>query len=325
MNKFKTKKYNYLELIYIFLLLLLVILLVLLPRNSISSFYEGVSIWATKILPTLLPFFIITKILSNTKLIPYIEKKVSPLTNKLYGVSGVAGYIYIMSIISGYPVGAKITRDFYQNGKLTKGQAETITAFTSTSGPLFILGTVAISLFSNSKMGIIILLSHYIGAIINGLLYRQKHKDLTPPPHTITTSKESINSIITSSISSILSIGGFVALFYMLINLIITLNIFSPITTILSFIGIDRSISTALLSGIIEVTTGEIMLNQIGLSTDLAIIFSTAIISFGGLSIHAQAYTYLQDFNMPYKKFLLQKLTHSILSTLTCLLLLCIV
>ena len=93
----------------------------------------------------------------------------------------------------------------------------------------------------------------------------------------------------------------------------------------LKIIGVDKNISISILSGILEITTGEIMLSSLALPQNLSIIISTALVSFGGLSIHAQAYSYLQDFDMPYRKFLLQKITHCILATLVSFLLLCIV
>ncbi len=318
MNKSKTKKINYLEIIYILLLITLIMLLVILPKNSISSFYDGIKIWATKILPSLLPFFILTQLLSSTPIISYLEKKISPITKKMYGVGGSSGYIYIMSIISGYPVGAKITSDLYESGKISRSEAISITSFTSTSGPLFILGTVAVGMLGNIKLGVIILLSHYIGALLNGLIYRCRKNIQTNNIVTIQSSNTS--SIIWSSIQSVLNIGAYVSLFYMIINLLLTLNIFSPLAKILSNIGVSSEITYGVLSGLIEVTTGQLLLAKSNLSIKLITILSTFIISFGGLSIHAQAYSYLQKFDMPYPLFLLQKLTHAILSTIIAIL-----
>lgn len=317
----KTKKIDYLQLLYIIFILFIISLLLLLPKNSISSFYDGVTIWATKVLPTLLPFFILTKILSSTKLIPFIEKKISLVTKKLYGVGGVAGYIYIMSIISGYPVGAKLTSDLYIDGKITRNEAISITSFTSTSGPLFIIGSVAVGLFDNIKIGIIILLSHYIGAILNGLLYRNKTAITSTPTKRYATEKISITNAMSSSILAVLNIGGFIALFYMIISLLLSLNVFYPITKLLSLLGLNEKVTTAILSGLIEVTTGEIILSKLTLSPLLSTAISTFVISFGGLSIHAQAYTYLNTFDMPYRKFLLQKLTHATIATIVAIML----
>ncbi len=326
MNKIKTKKYYYLELLYTLLLLSAITLIVILPRNSINSFYDGISVWATKVLPSLLPFFILTKLLSSTNFIPYISKKLTPITKKLYGIDGYGGYIYLMSIISGYPMGAKITSELYKDGRITKGQAHTITAFTSTSGPLFIIGTIGIALFSSSRLGIIVLVSHYAGALLNGLLYRCREQGREIVTHSHTKDNQNILvSAVSSSITAILNIGVFIALFYMIADLVITLDLFSPLLFILEKISINRNISLSVLSGILEVTTGEIMLSHAQISLMSATIISTALVSFGGLSIHAQAYSYLQDFEMPYYKFFLQKVTHSILSTFVSFLLLCIV
>lgn len=314
MNKSKTKKINYLEIIYITLILSIILLLVILPKASISSFYDGLEVWATKILPSLLPFFILTQLLSSTPIIPYLEKKISPITQKLYGVGGSSGYIYIMSIISGYPVGAKITSDLYESNKISRNEAISITSFTSTSGPLFILGTVAVGMLGNIKIGLIILISHYIGALLNGLIYRCRKN--IPTNNAIAIQSLNTSNIIWSSIQSVLNIGAYVSLFYMIINLLLTLNIFSPLAKILSHIGISKDITYGVLSGLIEVTTGQLLLTEGNLSIKLIAILSTFIISFGGLSIHAQAYSYLQKFDMPYPLFLLQKSTHAILSTI---------
>ena len=314
MNKSKTKKINYLEIIYITLILSIILLLVILPKASISSFYDGLKVWATKILPSLLPFFILTQLLSSTPIIPYLEKKISPITQKLYGVGGSSGYIYIMSIISGYPVGAKITSDLYESNKISRNEAISITSFTSTSGPLFILGTVAVGMLGNINIGLIILISHYIGALLNGLIYRCRKN--IPTNNTVATQSLNTSNIIWSSIQSVLNIGAYVSLFYMIINLLLTLNIFSPLAKILSHIGVSKDITYGVLSGLIEVTTGQLLLTEGNLSIKLIAILSTFIISFGGLSIHAQAYSYLQKFDMPYPLFLLQKSTHAILSTI---------
>lgn len=317
----KTKKIDYFQVAYVSLLILLITLIILLPKYSISSFYKGVKLWATKVLPTLLPFFILTKLLSSTPLIPYLERKISPITQKLYGVGGVAGYVYITSIISGYPVGAKITSDLYESGKITKSEAITITSFSSTSGPLFILGSVAVGMFGSTKMGIIILVSHYLGAILNGFLYRQKKKHPISIQSPTLSSPLSLGEAVSSSIGAVLNIGGFIALFYMIISLLNSLGVFGLITRPLKMFGIPQDISSSVLSGLIEVTSGEVMLSGASLSPTLATVLSTMIISFGGLSTHAQAYTYLSQFEMPYRKFILQKLTHALFSTIISILL----
>ena len=315
MTNFQNKKITFKKNIFILGILLVILMLVITPSLAMQSFLSGILIWATKVLPSLLPFFILTKLLSYTSFVNSVGKKLTPITHKLYGVGGVAGYIFTMSIISGYPVGAKLTSDMYQNNIINKRQAWSITAFTSTSGPLFILGSVAIGMFSNQSLGYVILISHYLSAIINGLIYRNKEKSniniLNNP-----ISLNPLNDSMTNSISSIMVVGGFIALFYMILNILQHIHAFTFITYPLSLIGINESISSAILSGIIEVTTGCLMLSKINLFPVATATILSFLISFGGLSIHAQAYCFLKSFDMPYSKFLIQKITHATLSSI---------
>jgi len=323
-TKSKRKLNNYSNILFILGILSCIAVIVVLPEISMNSFLEGIRIWGTKVLPSLLPFFLLTKLLSYTNFVGTVGKFLTPITQKLYGVGGVSGYIYVMSIVSGYPVGAKLTSDFYKNGILNSRQASTITSFTSTSGPLFILGSVAIGLFGDVKLGIIILISHYLGAIINGFIYRSKNSAI---PHTQSTLKSDnfLNDSMVSSISSIMVVGGFIALFYMIISICHTCHIFSPLANILEHIGIDSEISTSFLYGLIEVTTGCIYLSKLSLPFILKGSLLSFLVSFGGLSIHAQAYCFLKNFNMSYFYFLLQKFTQAIISTIITILIILLI
>ena len=315
MLKIKIKFNKLYKNILIFSILLLIFMLIIFPSIAINSFFNGILIWATKVLPSLLPFFILTKLLSFTTFINTIGKKMSPITQRLYGVGGVSGYIYTMSIVSGYPVGAKLTADMYSNNIITKGQAFTITSFTSTSGPLFVLGSVAIGLYNNAKLGYILLISHYISAILNGFLYRNKSNKAISTLDVKTTPNPLYESM-TSSIISITTVGGFIALFYMILKLLLSFNAFTFITYPLSKIGINSNITNSVIAGLFEVTSGCIMLSNCRLDFNYISPILSFLISFGGLSIHAQALCFLKKFDMPYYKFLLQKLTHAILSTI---------
>lgn len=314
-TKIKNKT-NYKNIFLIIIILTCIGLILLMPKIAMKSFFEGIRIWSIKVLPSLLPFFLLTKLLSYTNFATSTGKIFTPITNKLYGVGGISGYIYVMSIISGYPVGAKLTSDFYNNGLISSGQAKTITSFTSTSGPLFILGSVSIGMFNDSKLGIILLLSHYLGAILNGFLYRIKKSNMMITKQSTLKSDNFLNESMTNSITSILVVGGFIALFYMIISICIALNLFNPIISLLKVININPDISSSVICGIIEVTTGCLFLSKITTSFILKASILSFLISFGGLSIHAQAYCFLKNFNMSYILFLLQKFTHAIFSTL---------
>jgi sporulation integral membrane protein YlbJ len=305
---------------YFFLVMLLacIFLLVIFPTLSMTTFLEGIMIWATKVLPALLPFFILTKLLSYTQFITKFGAKISPLTRKLYGVGGVSGYVYLMSVVSGYPVGAKLTSDLYSARIITRRQAISITSFTSTSGPLFVLGTLGIGMFGSSRVGIIVLISHYIGALLNGFLYKNHQ---TTDTRTLSTSvpENFLNESMTSSITSIMTVGGFIALFYMLVNILISVNAFFLPIKVLEIIGVNGDFTTAIIASLFEITSGAILLSTLSLSQNFAIVLLSFLISLGGISIHAQAYCFLKNFDMSYPYFLLQKTSHALLATMVAL------
>ena len=314
MIKNKTKKTKFLNIFSIILILSLIFLIVFMPEKSILTFSQGIIIWGTKILPALLPFFILTNLLSYTSFTKTVGKYLSPITNRLYGVGGVAGYIYIMSILSGYPVGAKLTADLYKQGIINKNECITISSFTSTSGPLFIIGTIGIGFFHNQKLGILLLLSHILGALLTGLLFRNKNKKLQVLIQTQTTTSNVLSNSMTNSISSIMTIGGFVTIFYMFLQTLLDLNAFELIVKIFEIFNINKEVTISIISGLIEVTTGSLLLSNTHIQQKTILSILSFIVSFGGLSIHAQAYCFLKEFNMPYRKFFLQKLSHAIIS-----------
>ena len=60
----------------------------------------------------------------------------------LFNVPGEGAFAFLMGLISGYPVGAKIVTDLKDNNLCTTEEAERMLCFTNNSGPLFIIGTV---------------------------------------------------------------------------------------------------------------------------------------------------------------------------------------
>ena len=224
-----------------------------------------------------------------------------------------------MSILSGYPVGAKLTSDLYENKCIDIGQAHRIITFTSTSGPLFILGTVAVGMFSSKMLGYTILLSHFIGALLNGLLFRNYMFKSTKQPTTqleIIPSKNILEDCMLNSIKSILIVGGYISIFFMLITMINNFNLFEPICSLITKImpNLSKSTINSVFNGIIELTRGCLDLSRCGLSLRTNAIILSGLISFGGISINLQALTFLKKMNINLKFYFFQKVTHSILS-----------
>lgn len=318
-------KQNKLKILLSILLLVAIFLFVLSPKENIEACLKGLLVWATALVPALLPFFFFTKLLSSLGVVELVSIHLAKITSKLFHTSGISAYIYCMSILTGYPMGAKLTADYYSLGLIDRGQAHRITTFTSTSGPLFIIGTVGIGMFQSAKIGLIVLIAHFVGAFLNGLVYRNYMYEPgsavimeTRPPQKTSILEDTMMSTITS----MLIIGGYVALFFTIITMLNNYHILTPIQlflkTILDLLHLPTGIAYGMTNGLIEMTRGCLDLVGTTRSTAIICISLSGIISFGGLSISCQALTFLRKFRIKIPFFFLQKTTHALLSMGVC-------
>ena len=306
-------------------ILIFMLALVLKPDIYMESVLNGILLWATAVLPALFPFFFFSGLLIKMQVVDKLGKNLSWLTQKLFHCPGSSGVIYLLSVISGYPVGAKIASEMYQNGALTSSQVMRINAFASTSGPLFIVGSVGVGMFLNHTCGIIMLLSHYIGALLNGILYRNyqyKQETLNTPYVPKEQTQDILSKNMYDSIISILLVGGYIAIFFILIDVLFNCGLLSflslGISKIASLVGLPETISTGLASGLFEVTRGCLDLSKSGIALNIITPFACALISWGGLSIHFQALTFLNKCKIKKRVYFLQKFTQSIISGIVC-------
>ena len=90
----------------------------------------------------------------------------------IFNIRGEGSFALIMGWLSGYPVGAKIACNFRKSQVCSKEECERLLSFTNNSGPLFIIGTVGISLYGNYYIGILLMLTHILACITVGIIFR---------------------------------------------------------------------------------------------------------------------------------------------------------
>ena len=107
--------------------------LVVFSSSNLVAAKSGLKLWATSVVPSLFPFFVATELLSQTSM-PYILGKFFNIFMRpLFNVGGEGSFAFIMGIISGYPVGAKIACNFRENNILPKIECERLLSFTNNS------------------------------------------------------------------------------------------------------------------------------------------------------------------------------------------------
>lgn len=320
-------KERLIDAIIILVLLVIIIMIVSNPATSIKSAKKGLDLWFNLLLPSLLPFLFISSLLVSTGFIDFLGKYLQPIMKPLFNVSGVGIFPFAMSIMSGYPVGAKLTSNLRKKKSISKTMGNRLISFSSTSGPLFILGTVAIGMLALPGLGLLFLLPHYLGSITLGLIFRfYRTKD---PESDISIrmyenrpkDKKPIGFLMTKcikdSMDSMFIIGGFVIIYSVIIDLLLLSNIFNSIITRLSLITkVDINTLRGLTAGIIELTNGCKIVASLDISLISKIIIINFLIGWGGFSIHSQAISFISSTDLSVKIYLFSKFLHGVLASL---------
>ena len=318
------KKYFFTIIFFLFMITLLIF-----SNNNLIAAQNGLAFWAKNVLPTLFPFFVATELLCQTNFTYILGKLLNKLIKPIFNLPGESVIAIILGTISGYPIGAKVVCNLKNQKIITKIEAERLIAFTNNSGPLFILGTVGITLFHNKHLGIILLISHIFSSLTVGYLFRfwkrnkldvnfrEIHFNSKLSPIKISEIGEILGNAIKKSISSILSVGGFIVLFSVILSILENSGILDIINMFLYQFGISKEISSAIFTGIIEVTNGVNLSSSIYTSLPtLSILLTSFLLGFGGISVLLQVYSIISKENISVKPYLLGKLLQGFLSIL---------
>ncbi len=300
--------------------------LLLFSDNNFLAAQEGLTLWATTVLPSLFPFFIATELLCRTNFINILGRFLNKIMRPFFNVPGESATALLLGTISGYPVGAKVVCNLKKQKMITKTEAERLIAYTNNSGPLFILGSVGVSLFCNKQIGAILLISHIISCFVVGLIFKHWKKNEFKIEHNFFHEQENkmihvsdlgeiLGDSIKNAISTILTIGGFVVLFSVILSIIETSGILDIFCNVLSQIGITKSFSKSLVLGILEVTNG-VKLSSALFSNypTLSILLTSFLLGFGGFSVLLQVYSIITKEGISIKPYFYGKFLQGIIS-----------
>ena len=291
------------------------------PAKYINVCYKAILLWAINVLPSLLPFFFLTLLLTYLNAFNLLSKLFSKPAGILYRTSGYASIVQFLSFISGYPVGAKLISELYLNKQINSNEATRISTFSSTSGPMFVIGSVGTCMFNNKKIGALLLITHLISAILNGIFFRKYGKDKISNTQILHNGYKGnlLYDCAYNTTISCLIIGTFIAFFNVFCQILIDFKILYPLTLLFNAIFKNESLSIGFLTGLIECTNGCFALGLI--KSHLSIALAGFLISFGGLCIILQSVTFLKQANVNIKVFLISKIIQG-LTTFTLLALL---
>ncbi len=293
----------------------LLLFLFLFPRESFNASCEGVSLWWNTVLPSLLPFMILSNLLMQTNMMETFLNKIQKVSCFCLGTSSYGAYALILGLLCGFPMGAKLTADFYASGRIDKKEADYLLMVSNHASPMFIINYIVLQTFENGKLQLPILGILYGSAFISIVIWRihGKRFHITSKPlikkemSTTGSTGAILDTSIMSGFDTITRLGGYII-------------IFSIYGALLHKVLMALPTLQALLAGVTEITTGAVCIHNSSLSWNMKFLLILCCTSFGGLSTVAQTNCVIQGSGLSVKTYLKGKILNTAVTSILVLL-----
>lgn len=277
------------------------LVIILDTKTALLSAREGVELCMRTVIPSLFPFLILSGMISSS-LLGKQFRLLQPVHRLCKIPKGAESLLYL-GFLAGYPVGAHLITQTYQQGKLSKKTALRMLGFCSNAGPAFLFGMLS-SVFIKRSICWILWGVHIASSLLVGIFLPGETDDncVIAQTKSITLPQALQNATKTMG-----TICGWVIAFRILIGFCQRW-----------FLWLFPSSVQVLFSGFLELSNGCVMISSIP-QQGMRFIFASAMLSFGGLCVGMQTQSVTEGLGSGY--YFPGKVLHCLLATtLSCLL-----
>ncbi|AJY77455.1 sporulation integral membrane protein YlbJ [Paenibacillus beijingensis] len=345
-----------------------VLLMAVYPGSALSSSVRGLAIWWEVLFPSLFPFFVISELMLGFGVVHFMGKLLDPLMRPLFRLPGIGGFVVAMGYVSGYPVGARLTAQLWEQRLINRSEGERLVAFTTSSDPIFLIGAVSVGFFQNAAVAPVLAAAHYGGALLIGFLMRfhdagqmsdesasasgrlpasagnrTAQRRASPRPFREVPARrrsrireaframhearlldgrnmgELLRDAVQSGLRLMIVVGGLVVFFSVIMEVLRQTGfvgaIAGAVRYLLKLISLPQALTDPIVNGLFEVTLGSKSAGE----ADTGLMHRTAaaawVLSWAGLSVHAQIASLLSRTDLRYKPFLTARLIHGLIAS----------
>ncbi len=280
------------------LTLCMLLLLCFYPGRATNAAHEALVLCAGALVPSLLVFFVLSGILMRLGFAQILQNKFAWLFRALFGIGGSGAGALVLGWVSGYPVGTVCVKTLYQNGEISKTEAERLLAFCNTTGPLFVLGTVGGALLLDAHAGRILYLCHIAAALTVGIVFRF-YKPADRPRKNIEARfcAYSLSAALTQSIHAAVK------------NILYVCALTVVFAVIMAYFP-----DAPLLRAVLELTNGCNAIAAMALPLSSKLRLLSLVLGFGGACVHLQIAGILSDCDLSVKTCLAGKVLQAVFS-----------
>jgi sporulation integral membrane protein YlbJ len=296
------------------------IIMFLFPYATYKGASSGLMLWFLNVLPTLLPFIIVSNLMIRINIAGKISHILYPVFGRLFRVSPNGCYPILVGFLSGLPMGAKSVADLTAEGKIGHKEGGFLLSMCNNASPIFIMSYIAVNQLKMPEMRLVLFLLIYGSSILSAIIYRnyQNHYNKRKVTNTNTyytpvTAQSEYRSVrfsfdildksIMNGFEVVTKIGGYIILF-------------SILAQIINELGSNFSLQKAIAMGILEITTGIDGICKTRIDSNIKIVLVSILTSFGGLSGLAQTKSVLGESRLSLKTYISVKLLSAFIAML---------
>ncbi len=316
--------------------------LVFYPKEGVEAAIGGLKLFWEVVLPSLLPFFVLSEMLLGAGVVHFIGVLLEPLMRPLFNVPGVGAFALSMGLAAGYPMDAVITGKFRRSKLCTRIEGERLLSFTNTADPLFIFGAVAVGMFGYPWLGMVLAMAHYLSSFTVGVIFKyygrhDREEGLSPAESLnggllrravqalLSARREDgrplgklMGDAVRESMATIFMIGGFIMLFAVLVKILTLFGVLQLLNPLiggsLQLFGLDPKLSTAIFNGLIEIDLGTVAASQATAPLIDKVVITSWIVAWSGLSVHGQVASVIHDTDIRMMPYMIARLLHAVLA-----------
>lgn len=280
---------------------------------------NAILIWYTGLLPSLLPFMILSNIIVKMHFETYFVKITELFLSPIYKLSSHANYVITAGFLFGFPMGAKVIGQLYEDKRLSRDESMYLLSFCNHLSPIYML-TYVLPVIKLSSMYAIKYIGVFYGVpLIYGLILRYTYYKKRIPRNAKKNLKDSLRNksdrysfccsldiSITDALISIAKMGGYMVAFSafgFLCKYIIT-------AFLSHFVSVEMLYCNTF--ALFEISAGLAILPHNHMTTCLSLLFAT----FGGLSCIFQTRSVLRNTDITLKPYVVHKIINCIVIAL---------
>lgn len=282
----------------------IVVICFLFPRTAAAGVLDGLELWYKRLVPSLFPFAVAGNMLVATGAL-----------DGLRGLNAVARWIGIpaagtkalaVGAVSGYPVGAQISAELVESGQIKRNDLGRVAALASLCSPMFMVATVGVGMMDNTKVGVIVLLCHYLAHIVAyKLVFRTRNEYKVESDVLNIVQGRSLGALLRDSIDkaarTLVGVCGYIVLF----------SLVGRLLSRVPYLGAD---AVAVISTVLEMSSGCAGIAKSTLPIAVRVGLLCFAVSWGGACVNMQIAGFVGEGGGSVTSVVLFKLTKGLIA-----------